>query len=330
MIAQLDWLYIKTRPTKAVIRLISHLFFQGRFLTTKYRWLNRPILISLELIKKLPEFTRVVKPIFIIGIGRSGSTILGKVLSMHNQIGFLNESKATWYVIDPRDDINGHFHLGEAKYRFYDVDATPQKINYARRIFGYYSFLTGSERVLDKNPECLFRIPYIKQLFPDALFIFLVRNGWDTIHSITSWSKINQKVSNGHLEDWWGFNRRKWKLMIKQLAPEEPLLVNCLDEIKIFTREEDMAAVEWIISMQEGLRCLERWPDSILAVYYEDLVQDPVTELNRIISFCKLNSDDICLKYAKKTLISNKHKPKLHISPKILNAFESTMNALNY
>lgn len=330
MIAQLDWQYIKTRPYKAAIRIITHLFFQGRFLTTRYRWLNRIILTELRIVRNLPSKRMVEKPIFIIGIGRSGSTILGKILSMHRSIGFLNEPKAIWYTVDPRDDVNGHFHQGKAFFRFSENDATPQKIKFAHNIFGFYSYLTGSRRILDKNPESLYRIPYIRRIFPDAKFILLIRDGWDTITSIITWSRINRKTRNGYLEDWWGLNRRKWKLIVEQLVPEEPLFEDCRDEIGLLTREEDMASVEWIISMQEGIRSLERWPDAVMPVYYEELIQNPIRELDKIISFCDLEADDIFLNYANDTIILNKHRSRVEISPKILYAFEMTMEALNY
>lgn len=330
MVAEIDRRYLSTRPSKALVRLVSHLFFQGRYVTTKYRWLNHFILTELEILKRLPRIKDVEKPIFIIGIGRSGSTILGKVLSMHKMIGFLNEPKAIWFVIDRRDDINGHFQLGDACYRFSEDDATPQKKEYANRIFGFYSAITGSKRILDKNPEILFRIPYVKELFPDARFLLLIRDGWDTVNSIVNWSRRERVNRNGYLADWWGLNRRKWKLMIEQLVPEEPLFNYCKDEIRLFTREEDMAAVEWIISMQEGLRCIERWPDSVLAIYYEDLIQSPIRELNKVIAFCELDPDDVFVSYAKETLILNKRYSILPISPSIQNAFEVTMHALNY
>ncbi len=249
---------------------------------------------------------------------------------MHCSIGFLNEPKAIWYTIDPRDDVNGHFHLGEAFYRFSEKDATPQKIKYAHNIFGYYSFLTGSKRILDKNPECIYRIPYIKRIFPDAKFIFLIRNGWDTINSIITWSRTNRIVRKGCLEDWWGLNRRKWKLMVDQLVPQEPLFENCKNEIRSFTREEDMASVEWIISMQEGIRSLKSWPGSIIAIYYEDLIHNPKRELEKIVSFCDLIPDAKFINYANRTVNINKPRSRIEISKHILNAFEVTMQTLNY
>ncbi len=102
MPAQLDSLYIRTRPTKAVSRLISYALFEGRPLTTRGRWIN-PLVFALSgTLKTLPQIKKVKKPIFIIGMGRSGTTILGVVMSMHRDVGFLNEPKALWHSIYPQ------------------------------------------------------------------------------------------------------------------------------------------------------------------------------------------------------------------------------------
>jgi hypothetical protein len=75
MIAQLDPNYIRMRPTKAVTRLISYALFEGRPLTTKGRWIN-PLVFSLfALEKRLPLLNKVKRPMFIVGTGRSGTTI---------------------------------------------------------------------------------------------------------------------------------------------------------------------------------------------------------------------------------------------------------------
>lgn len=288
------------------------------------------ILNGLQLVKRLPQIQTVEKPIFIIGTGRSGSTILGKILSMHREIGFLNEPKAIWYCVDPRDDINGHFQLGMAKYHFSAQDVTPMKRKAAKRLFAFYLDVVNSKRIVDKNPEIIFRIPYIKTIFPDAKFIFLVRNGLDTIFSIADWSRRECKIKNGRTEDWWGLDRRKWGFIVDQLVPEEPLLTEYSAEINNFTRQEDMAAVEWIIAMQQGLRNIDVSSNSIFTLHYENLTQKPKSEIIELLDFCELCDDKVFFSYSEKVLSPNISKPAVEISPVIRNAFMSTMEALNY
>jgi hypothetical protein len=330
MIAQLDPLYIKTRPGRAIVRVLSHFLFQGRFVTTRHRWLNKFLLTELRGMKRLPQLRSVEKPIFIIGTGRSGTTILGKVLSMHRDIGFLNEPKAMWYTVCPEEDVNGHFNRGPALYRLAAQDVTPQIRQATHRLFGVYLAITRSKRVLDKNPEVVFRIPFTKAIFPDAKFIFLVRNGWDTIFSIAEWSKRNCKHVRGETEDWWGVNRRKWQLMVEQLVPTEPLLSQAYKEIKAFTQQEDMAAVEWIVTMREGLRLMESVPNCMHLVPFEDLTRQPERTLGALLEFCELPDDRVFFSYARKVLKPVPYRQPLDLSLSIQAPFLETMKALNY
>ena len=185
MIAQLNSNYIKTRPMKAITRLISYALFEGRPATTKGRWIN-PIVFSLlkTATTNNSKYKVVEKPIFILGTGRSGTTILGIVLSMHRDIGYLNEPKAIWHLIHPHEDIIGSYTQDDAKYRLTAEEATDEMCHRAKQMFGAYLTATRSKRLVDKYPELIFRVDFVRALFPDARFVFLVRNGWDTCHSI--------------------------------------------------------------------------------------------------------------------------------------------------
>jgi hypothetical protein len=330
MFAQIDPLYLRMRPRKAFVRVLSHLLFQGRFLTTDYRWLNYFILTGLSLLKHVPQMKSAESPIFVVGAGRSGSTIMGKVLSMHQAIGFLNEPKALWYTVCPQEDVNGHFGNGPARYRLTSQDVTPQGCEAARRLLGAYLMITGADRVLDKNPEMVFRVPFVKSIFPDAKFVFLVRNGWDTISSIVKWSQQHARSANGDVEDWWGVNQRKWHFMLEQLVTTEPLLSDVYQDVRAFTRHADMAAVEWIVTMQEGKRLMRSRPDCTHLVHYEDLTSQPQTTLQSLLGFCELDEDRVFMSYAQQVLKSVPHKKRLELSPAIRSPFLETMRALGY
>lgn len=331
MIAELDPIYIKTRPGKALVRLVSHLFFQGRYLTTRHRWLNSFLLAEMKLIAALPQLRPVNKPIFIIGMGRSGSTILGKVLSMHREVGFLNEPKVIWYTVDPREDVNGNFYQGPAQYHFAASDATSDRKKAIQRIYGFYQALTGSTRIVDKYPEVVYRIPYARELFPDARIVLLIRNGWDTVYSTTAWSKREGRKVNGVLEDWWGADQRKWRFMVDQLVPTDPVLSARQNEIETFTRHEDMAAVEWAISAREGLKWLKKLPESIHLIHYEHLTEKPVEALKALLDFCELPDDKVFLDYAQRVLVPGRtHNARIDLSSAIEPLFLETMSELGY
>ena len=244
MIAQINPLYIKTRPTKVLTRLMSYAFFEGRPVTTKGRWIN-PLVFSIlkRVAANNSKYKPVKKPIFILGTGRSGTTILGIVLSMHRDVGYLNEPKAMWHLIHPHEDIIGNYSQNHAKYRLTAEDATDDMRQCATQMFGAYLTTTRSERLVDKYPELIFRTDFVRALFPDARFVFLVRNGWDTCHSIATWSKRLGVHINGEKHDWWGVEDRKWHLLVEQLVKTDPALSEIANEVKHFERHLDRAAV---------------------------------------------------------------------------------------
>ncbi len=330
MIAQLDKDIIKMRPFLVPRRLVSYALFEGRPLTTRGQWIN-PLLFALfRLVKRFPPLKRVQKPVYILGTGRSGTTILGVLFHMHRQCGFLNEPKAMWHAIYPHEDLVGSYSRGEVRYRLEEADATPEVMETARRLFGFYLFQTGARRVVDKYPEMIFRIPFLRAIFPDARLVFLARNGLDTLRSIASWSGTHTSQVETETHDWWGVDNRKWKLMVEQVAAQDKLLSPHIEVISTFTRHEDMAAVEWILTMREGLRWMESLSGAVHLVRYEELVRDPDGSLSRLLDFCELPRDEVMLGYARKVLSPPPPKRPVTLHPAILSAFDETMSAMGY
>ena len=332
MIAQIDSRYIKTRPTKGLTRLMSYAFFEGRPVTTKGRWIN-PLVFSL--LKRFAtnnnRYESVEKPIFILGTGRSGTTILGIVLSMHREIGYLNEPKAIWHLIHPHEDVIGSYsQVSDAKYRLTAEDATDEMRQRAAQMFGAYLMATRSKRLVDKYPELIFRVDFVRALFPDAHFIFLVRNGWDTCHSIATWSKRLGVQVNNQKHDWWGVNDRKWRLLVEQLVRTDPIFSQVVDEVKHIDRHLDRAAVEWVITMREGLHLMQTVPDCVHLVYFEDLTSQPDKTLLALCDFCELPTDATFQEYARQTLHRVPARKPFDIHPKIAPIFHETMAKLRY
>lgn len=328
MVAQIDMEYLRHRPGRLWSRLISYAMFEGRPLTTRGQWIN-PILFRLfALQSRLPRLKKVSAPIFILGTGRSGTTILGVVMSMHRDISFLNEPKAIWAYLRPDEDLIGSYHRGKARYRLAAEDATRDVTSKIERIYGFYLRITGGRRVLDKYPELIFRIPFLLKMFPDAKFIFLSRNGWDTCASITQWSSRLGVTAHGETHDWWGVNGRKWDLLVDQIISEHPDLSLHLDEIRTFSDQRARAATEWIVTMREGLRLLQQHPASVIHISYEKLCADPTRVLSEICQFAGLEPDEVFLQFARQKL----SPPRPHLPfalPEIIEEpFRNTINRL--
>ena len=331
MVAQINSDYIKTRPMKAITRFISYAFFEGRPVTTKGRWIN-PLVFSIlkAAMTHKRRYKPVEKPIFILGTGRSGTTILGIVLSMHTKVGYLNEPKAIWHLIHPHEDIIGNYSENDAKYRLTAEDATDEMCQRAYQMFGTYLKTTRSERLVDKYPELIFRVDFVRTLFPDARFIFLVRNGWDTCRSIATWSERLGVEINGEQHDWWGVNDRKWHLLVEQLVETDPFFSEIADDIRQFERHLDRAAIEWIVTMQEGLRLMQNSADCMHLVRFEDLTAEPDETLAALCDFCELPTDNTFHEYARQTLHPVPTREPFDVHPKIAPLFRDMMGQLRY
>ncbi len=330
MVAQVDLTYVKMRPTKLVSRLVSYALFEGRPLTTRGRWINPMLFAHFSLEKRLLQMKRVEKPVFILGTGRSGTTILGVILSMHRDVGFLNEPKALWHAIYPNEDVIGSYSRDEAQYWLNASDADVATKRNAHRLFGAYLASVFSRRVVDKYPELIFRVPFVKAIFPDAKFIFLVRNGWDTCSSINEWSSRLGVQQNDDQHDWWGLNRRKWNLLVEQVVPMHEDLSEHAACMHKWTNQVDMAAVEWIVSMREGLKLESKYPDDMLRVSYEALCYHPRQIAKQITEFAELDDDDVFMRYVEAVLRSTKSKSPFPINVAIEKPFIETMRLLEY
>jgi len=330
MIAQIDGAYIRKRPWKLWPRMLSYAFYEGRPLTTKGQWIN-PLVFSLFSIeKKIPSMHRVEKPVFILGTGRSGTTILGVVLSMHREVGFLNEPKALWHSIHPNEDLIGSYSRDSARYRLDPGEATPERIRAAYRIYGSYLKATFSNRVVDKYPELIFRVPFVKKIFPDAKFIFLTRDVWNTCHSIERWSSRLGVTNGDEVHDWWGVNNRKWVLLKKELIKADEKYSEIEGYVDQINSHKERAVIEWVVTMQEGIKLVNEYPEDVLKFSYEELVNDPEQSLQRLLDFAELPEDKVFMEYAKETLKPVKDKGVFELSSVIQGLVNETMASLGY
>lgn len=329
MIAQLDTEFLKLGLKKIWTRISSYFLFEGRPLTTKGRWINPFVKLFFKLILILPGNKKLYKPIFIIGLGRSGTTILGKVMGTHKQLGFLNEPKIIWNKIYPFEDIIGSYSKESATYRLDSNVVDEKQIRNANKLYRAYTNIAGVKRIVDKYPELVFRTSYVRKIFPDARFVFIMRNGWDTINSINNWSKRLGSSEGEMTHDWWGKNDRKWKLLVTQVASESPFFKSNWKELLNMNSHTDRAALEWLLTMQEAL-ILQAKREDILFLKYESLVDDQKNTLMEIESFCSLEKDETMYKYGSKVLRKVNKKPEVKLNSLIETAFKETMNSLKY
>lgn len=330
MVAQIDRDYASHGYARVARRVSSYGFFEGRPATTKGQWFNRVVFGWLKMLASLPGEPSLEKPVFITGLGRSGTTILGVLLSLHREIGFLNEPKAMWHVIDPRQDVNGNYGGEGVRYRMDAGDVTPGVRRTAHRVFGRYLKCVGASRLVDKYPELIFRVPYLRAIFPDACVVFIYRNGVDACQSIVKWSERLGRTGSEGTEDWWGRNDSKWLNLWSQLVVPDSRYAEIAGAEPMAIDHANRAALEWIVTMREGLAQDSAAPGMLIKIRYEDLLSHPEEELSRLLVSCGLSRDDAIFEYAKKRLYDNPAKSMPELLPPVRRWFDETMAELGY
>ena len=260
MVAQIDAKYRSYGAAKTFRRFVSYALFEGRPHTTKGQWFNPVVFALMGTLKRIPSNSPLDRPIFITGLGRSGTTILGLLLSVHRNVGYLNEPKAIWKTIDSRSDVVGDYAHEGGQFRLTAAAAGATEQRVANRIFGHYLTMVRSSRLVDKYPELIFRIDYVRRLLPEARFVFISRNGADAVYSIDLWSKRLGTRTDTQSEDWWGRNDIKWNNLWEELIEPDAYFESVTNLDRAGLDHVNRAALEWIVTMREGLEQMARQP----------------------------------------------------------------------
>ena len=125
---------------------------------------------------------------------------------MHKDVGYLNEPKAMWHVIHPHE---GHYRKLHPKRCELPAHRLPMQRTRCgtvlRSCLGHICQRTGANRIVDKYPELIFRVDFVRALFPDARFYFS-REKW--MGYMPFQLRIGQSgsafKSKMRTHDWWG------------------------------------------------------------------------------------------------------------------------------
>ena len=227
------------------------------------------------------------KPVFIVSTPRSGSTLLFEMLSRCNDFWSIGgESHGVYGAFPQLKAENALFDSGRLTARHADKDTAD-----TLRV-GFLAFLQNSHgtrfldlpkkpeyiRFLEKTPRNALNIPFLKKVFPDARFILLHRDPRQNISSIINVWELPNFITYPNLPGWRG---PPWHLLLPPGWRElngKPVA--------------DIAAFQWRKSnmiMMEDLKSLSstKW----ISVRYEDLVDDPAKEMQRICKFSGVEFD---------------------------------------
>ena len=222
----------------------------------------------------------ISRPVFIIGCGRSGTTILGKSLSKHKEITYLNEPRDLWFSAYPETDIwTSAAHLRNGKLALTEVDSDTRKSKKLSRLFRFMTIINNRHVLIEKLPINSFRLKFIQNIFPDARYIHIYRNGLEVARS------INKACDR---EEWFGKNYYKWDLLVKYSKNKKE--TKNLPEICTTSYEKGL--LEWRLSTESAVNFLcNISDDAYIEVNYDEFINDPIKTITRIINFIDIAPD---------------------------------------
>ena len=207
-------------------------------------------------------------PIFIVGSGRSGTTYLVDLLDEHPDITTLP------------GEANEYWHVGLYPYHEKQPKVAPiwiDPVTFTRKslslwpwgwkftikgVFGRHCIFNKSKVFVQKTVMNNFMLPEMLEMFPNAKFIYMVRNGWSVALSFQK--KEVEKYANPIYRQYVG-----------------------ADDYKTIRLRH---AVYWndIIQKVEEDKHLHFSDKNFLEIRYEDLVKAPESTIAQIIKFMGL------------------------------------------
>jgi hypothetical protein len=238
-----------------------------------------------ERVRRLLPAAALVRPVFILGCGRSGTTMLGSVFAEHPDVCYLYEPRHLW-VNEPRTDIwSAEARARGGRLELTGADVEPAAAGRVVRAFAREVQRAGKRRLVEKLPINAFRVGYLDALFPDALFVHLLRNGIDVAHSIAARSARGE---------WDGHGNYKSELLARHAAARG-----------VVTRREwwdDPLArgmLEWRLSLTAAREGLARLPSARwMEIGYERLLADPRAGCRTLEAFTDLAPSDAMHRFA--------------------------------
>lgn len=254
--------------------------------------------------------------VLLIGAARSGTTLLAEqILAHHPQVAYWSEPDHVW-------NYRNLYRRNDSRDA---SEATEEVRRYIRSSFESQWRKQGRKPVLlEKTPANCLRIPFIREIFPEAKMIHLVRDGRDVALSASvEWQGgKNVQAQEG---SWWkgvcdGL-RVIWEqimlrdmlstLRLRQLpyyawralqlirmrvlglgatwGPTIPGLRDMVNERPLL----EVCAIQWRECVNRALADLpEDGSDLVMELRYEDLLDAPRREVRRTLEFMGLGLDE--------------------------------------
>lgn len=147
-------------------------------MTWQTLWGRNPV--TLGAIGLLPH-GRVDRPIFIVGSPRSGTSVFSRLFGQHPQLANWSEGHC---LFDPAymSQTNEH-RWTEADYSRFGGRRIRSNVYWFSRYIAWRQRIE-QVRFTNKLPRHTLRIPWLLNVFPDALFVHIIRDGRAVVRSM--------------------------------------------------------------------------------------------------------------------------------------------------
>ena len=272
------------------------------------------------------------QPTIIIGAARSGTNMLRDVLTRLEGFG-------TWDC----DEINpiwrhGNFHHPNDQF---EADmARPEVVKFVRKEFSKIARSTKADRVVEKSCANTLRLPFIDQIFPEARYVHIYRDGRDTVASAKKrWNApfelgyTLKKLRYVPLSDFPRIAGSFGMMRLRQLFGQQKKLAYwgvrlpmSDEELSNYTLDE-ICALQWDHSVRRSLEFFEQHPSQVHSVRYEEFVREPVEHMLEILRFLGVDHIDreAVVQAVGPVRTTSIHKYKKELSPDTIERVERIM-----
>lgn len=221
---------------------------------------------------------RLERPIFMIGSARSGTTVSVRLFARHPDVSNLSEAPEIW---DP-----WHYQDREADHYWSTERVTAKDARRLHARFAYHRWYEGKERFINKYPRSSLRIDYIRTVFPDAVFVHVIRDGRAVAASMLQRMRRQLRFQGVPMP----FEHPpSWRELMRE---------NKLEQVALQWR----AIVGHILERRSSLEA------HYCEYKYESLCEDPRGVLGEVFRFAGLRVDDEVLELLPARLESQNYK----------------------
>lgn len=199
-------------------------------------------------------------PVFVIGMPRTGTTLVDRILSSHPDVASAGELQAMPVVVKQLAGTRSRLVIDAETVRA-SASLDPREIGEAYLARAAHHMSVASARFTDKLPANFLYAGHIARALPNARIVCLRRHPMDTV-----WSNYKNLFATGSA--YYAYS-------------------NDLDDIAHYYVRFDRLMALW----------QRLFPGRILELGYEALVADQEGETRRLLTHCGLTWDDACLAF---------------------------------